>query len=312
MKFDELFHLVVEHRDIVVEEGVKDFLRKIGMLAIAGITWSVPSDVEMKVAKLAENPQKFQEIKTEVDQKLKDPDFVTKLQNLYKTKNSFNQQPIAPVTTTLVNKSSVDEYSRYKNFIDTAMQYIMKHEIQGIGIHTKSYPDNKGYNTIGIGHLIIPSDLKDGTFKPDEVLTKNKKLVKVEISKARAVEIFKKDLMKKLITVRKQFLGFDEYPLSLKVAILDGFFRGDLAGSVTAKKLIKKAMDAYFKGEHRVARVYLKAAAKEYLNSREYKKYSDPKQKGYGIALRMKRNAGEIENALHPNYSLDVNKNTYK
>lgn len=319
MTFDKLVSLISENQQNIIEEGYKEILAKIALLTVAGIGWKFAKDLDHKVNEISKNPEVYQELQKEVEKKKADPVFSKEIMRQYTDKvvNQFydkidRSEEGVPVSLQTPKDQVYKNLKTHDEFMKKALKYISQNEITAGKIYNSAYKDVKNLGTIGIGHLIIPDDFKDGTFKPGEYVMKNKQWKSVKISDERAREIFRNDLEEKIQTLRRQFLGFDNYPEALKIVMLDGFFRGDLAGSTTAKALIKKAMQAHFSGKNRVARVMLKSAAKEYLNSREYRKYSSPKAGGMGIALRMRRNAQEIENALTPGYIADFDKLTYK
>lgn len=143
------------------------------------------------------------------------------------------------------------------DFLKRAAEYIKRNE----GVRNKLYKDSKGYWTIGIGHLVTPQEYE---------LYKGKVLTEREI-----LELFQKDMNKKLQLVKSYFgKAFDSYSEQLRIAILDGYFRGDLPGSPEARRLLK---DGKFK-----------QAAREYLNNKEYKAAV---ASGSGVASRMSKNA---------------------
>jgi hypothetical protein len=120
---------------------------------------------------------------------------------------------------------------------------------------------DKGFWSIGIGHLITPQEYN---------FYKNRILSDKEI-----LDLFNKDLNKKIQLAKSHFgAKFDSFSENLKIAIIDGYFRGDLSGSPRARELLRR-------GNYQ-------AAAKEYLNNKEYK---DALASGSGVAKRMQRNA---------------------
>lgn len=175
-----------------------------------------------------------------------------------------DQQPAAGSSFKNFYQSSIKSFNKpeiqQSSLINKAADYIKRNE----GIKNTLYKDSKGYWTIGIGHLVTPEEYK--TFK-------GKVLSDKEI-----LELFQKDLNKKMSLVRSHFgSAFDNYSQDLQIAILDGYFRGDLAGSPRTRKLLL--------GNN------FKAAAKEYLNNNEYKAALSS---GSGVAKRMQRNAAII------------------
>lgn len=143
------------------------------------------------------------------------------------------------------------------SLIAKASEYIKRNE----GVKNRLYKDTRGNWTIGIGHLVTPKEYNN--FK-GRVLTNEEVL-----------DLFKQDLNKKML-LAKSYFGpvFNTFSDNLKIAILDGYFRGDLPGSPRARELLRKGNFA--------------AAAKEYLNNNEYR---DALATGSGVAKRMQRNA---------------------
>lgn len=141
-------------------------------------------------------------------------------------------------------------------FLKKAAEYIKRNE----GVKNSLYKDSKGFWTIGIGHLVTPDEL---------TYYKGKTLSQGEI-----YSLFARDLQKKLALVKKHFPKYNSYPDDLKIAILDGYFRGDLAHSDKTRALLNAGK--------------FKAAAKEYLNHNEYRAAL---ASGSGVAPRMQRNA---------------------
>jgi len=156
-------------------------------------------------------------------------------------------------------QSNIKSFEPVQNnsFVDKAAEYIKRNE----GVRNRLYKDSKGYWTVGIGHLVTPQEYN--TFK-------NKTLTDKEV-----LDLFNKDLNKK-IQLAKSYFGskFDTFSDDLKIAIIDGYFRGDLPGSPRTKDLLRR-------GNY-------KGAAKEYLNNKEYQAAL---ASGSGVAKRMQRNA---------------------
>lgn len=143
------------------------------------------------------------------------------------------------------------------SFLEKAAEYIKRNE----GKKNTLYKDTKGYWTVGIGHLVTSQEFNN---------FKGRKLTDQEV-----LSLFKQDLNKKMALVRKHFgAAFDTYSPNLQIAILDGYFRGDLSGSPETRKLL-------------LARKF-KEAAKEYLDNKEYRAAL---VSGSGVATRMQRNA---------------------
>lgn len=180
--------------------------------------------------------------------------------------------PVQPAYTQTVDRQTAGHGSNFKDFYqsniksfapdaasfyDKAANYIKRNE----GVRNKLYRDSKGYWTIGIGHLVTPQEYN---------LFKGKQLTQQEI-----MDLFKKDLDKK-IQLAKSYFGakFESFSDDLKIAIIDGYFRGDLSQSPRTRELLRRGN--------------FKAAAKEYLNNDEYRAALTS---GSGVAKRMQGNA---------------------
>lgn len=301
MKFDELYSIIQE--ETLLEENFLNKLKCVLMAGALGLTScdfesnekinqirrdnpsqykSLDDDIERQVAFLsAERPEEIQELKNVVNQ----PDSVKKVKQIINQPKKDVKKQVLPLNT-----------QKQSEFLINAKKYIEKNENHDLKIRNKWYKDNKGYPTIGIGHLVKKSDIAEGILKKGEYsLDKKGNIVSVYVSDKRAREIFNLDLNKKIASIKRQFPSYDRYPESVKIVLLDGFFRGDLAGSPTAKALIKTAMSLYFKGEKQKAQSYLNAAANEYLDSAEYRTSKTQKS---GIYKRMDNNANILRNAF--------------
>lgn len=142
-----------------------------------------------------------------------------------------------------------------KSFIRAALQYIVPSE----GVKYKPYKDSKGKWTVGIGHLVLPGEVFTTTLTPKEVL-----------------DLFVKDLKDHIVRAQKLTPQYDQYPQYIKLAILDGIYRGDLAQSPKTRQLISSGKWS--------------DAAKEYTNNREYNQSKRLGDK-HGVWKRMDRNA---------------------
>lgn len=159
-----------------------------------------------------------------------------------------------------------DDTSSYR---DAAMKLIRKNE----GVRNKLYRDSKGYYTIGVGHLVAPERVaqfkKRGAMSSEEVDA-----------------LFAQDFDKREAVARR-LLGesFDRMPTPVKVAVLDGVFRGDLSGSPRTLELLKEGR-------------YSQAAV-EYLDNNEYRDSVRRNRAGekHGVAARMERNAEAFRQA---------------
>jgi hypothetical protein len=116
-----------------------------------------------------------------------------------------------------------------------------------------------GADTIAYGHKILPSeDFSKG------------------LTEAEAQALLKKDIAKKLIEARRLIKNFDSLPSQVKIASLNGLFRGDLGPKTMSLLSQNKFAEA----------------AIEYLDHREYLS-----TKSSGIKSRMEYNAELIKTA---------------
>jgi hypothetical protein len=307
MNFEELYNFVLQE-NVVVEEGAKDTLKMLALAAFfglmtKGITYPILKhrldtklkQVEQQQVITAQNYANAQvnrivQSEPEVVDQINMSKDVDKAIELFQKSLEIKQQP---QTETL-------ESDNFESFLADAMKYIEPKENSDGKIRNEVYADSKGYPTIGIGHLVIPDDARNGVFKPNELqLDRNGNIKRVKISDARAREIFKLDLTKKYNSIKREFPSFDKYPHNLKIAMMDGYFRGDLSGSPQTKNQIKQAMSLYLKDRKNEAVKYLEAAANEYVDNKEYKLSKKMKQ---GVYSRMNNNAALIRTALDPNF----------
>lgn len=150
----------------------------------------------------------------------------------------------------------VENIAISENLITALTNRILPEE----GFSATVYKDVYGIPTIGYGHKILPNeDFSDG------------------ITKQRAIDLFKQDIVFKINIARSLFPALDSYPIPLQVALIDGVYRGEHKRNYKTTQLINAG-----KWEE---------AAKEYLNNREYLK---AKQTGSGVAKRMERNSAAM------------------
>jgi GH24 family phage-related lysozyme (muramidase) len=173
--------------------------------------------------------------------------------------------PLAEKSLSPAAPAATKETSKLPSYWQDAKRYISVNE----GVKNQVYLDSKKLPTVGIGHLIRPGELKK---------YENRVLNMGEIE-----ELFQSDLSEKE-KLAKSKLGkaFDEMPDQLKVAVLDGFFRGDLTKSDKTLKLLKAGKYA--------------EAADEYLDHDEYRASVALNRAGtrHGVAGRMERNAAQM------------------
>lgn len=154
------------------------------------------------------------------------------------------------------------------DLVRQAAHYVAANE----GRRNVVYKDSKGLPTVGIGHLVTPAEKKQFEGRV--------------LSDAEVDDLFAADLAAKMGSIRRK-LGavFDELPRPAQVAVVDGFFRGDMSGSPKALKLLKDGK--------------LTEAADEYLNNAEYRASLAKNKAGqpHGVAARMERNAEALRQA---------------
>ena len=154
------------------------------------------------------------------------------------------------------------------DLVRQAAQYIAANE----GRRNVVYKDSKGLPTVGIGHLVTKDEKKQ---------FEGRVLSDVEVD-----DLFAADLAGKLKVIRRK-LGdsFDTLPRPAQVAVVDGFFRGDMSGSPKALKLLREGK--------------LAEAADEYLDNAEYRASVAQNKAGrpHGVAARMERNAAALRAA---------------
>jgi hypothetical protein len=328
MKFDELYSLVVEQENSVVEEG---FLNKLKILSIGAFFGIVAGKLsfdqyEKQVTnELKNNPEQIQQaykyandmakeisrtLPPEVKNQIAKADTSTSvgiIQNAIeeKPKPKPIQKQIVPVDP----KQQAAILSDIKN-------YIRFHEIGNQGIRNSSYKDSKGYSTIGIGHLVLDSEVGRGKlFTPDEISYKTIKGLKrkiITISDKKAEQIFYKDFNSKVAIAKSKFPSLFKYPAKLQKVILDTFFRGDLSSSkrapqAEARANIRTAMTLFFKYADELSKGHTAEAqellekGKEHLEIAADKYLEHPDNhdgKKDGVDIRMKKNAALIRSAL--------------
>jgi GH24 family phage-related lysozyme (muramidase) len=153
--------------------------------------------------------------------------------------------------------SPAPSISRVDNsFIGKAFEYIKDNE----GLKLKPYRDSKGILTIGVGHRIMPDeDFSSG------------------IDKEQAQEIFSKDVLAKINVAERLFPKYNTYPDYVKIALLDGVFRGDHKAKYKTTKFINN-------GD-------FKAAARESIRNNDY---TTSKANNTGVWKRMLANSSAM------------------
>lgn len=133
-----------------------------------------------------------------------------------------------------------------------ASYVIMRNE----GFRAEPYVCENGHATVGYGHKMTDEEPRR------------------RYAREEAKRLFLEDLEKKLKLARRLLPEFDDYPVQVRVAVLDGCFRGCLSGSPKALRLMRESKWV--------------EASEEYLDHRGYRK---SKSQGTGVYKRMDRNA---------------------
>ena len=174
--------------------------------------------------------------------------------------------------------------------LDIAVKLTLPSEILGMNIYDKQndrfmkpYLDDKGYWTIGVGHL-LGSEAKKNFWVQNRI----KQGKSTTLSRPEALTQFKQDLEKHYNLAQRKFQKeWHKFPDELKAVLVDISFRGDLE---------KKGLGDFAFVELLKLGKY-KQAAKEYLDHTEYKSRME-KNKPDGVVKRMNRNAKIISNAI--------------
>lgn len=329
MKFNEFYDLVVENNENVVEEGFFNKLKVLLTMAVLGWGYSSYKELQSEYNRLkVEEPERLEnaerlasQIEQRKEQIVQNPEMLNgvvenpqEVVEIIKTNTSSPQkQLITPDKKQAAEIINADKKSitpeQKQQFFEKAWKYIEKNENSDLVVRTKWYDDNKGYPTIGVGHLVVlPDDIKNGVLKKGEYkLDKKGNVTSINITPARGYEIFYNDLINKLKDIARHIPDFDYYPEPLKIVILDGYLRGDMSKSKKTKAIIRTAMNAYFENNIPLAKKYLNMAANEYLDNDEYRKY-----KKTGIGKRMYNNAKIIRSTLDENFDENLlTKNVY-
>lgn len=326
MKFDKLYSLVVEQENAVIEEGFLNKLKIFSIGAFFGIVAGKMSfnQYEKQVTnELKNNPEQIQQVYQYADNMAKEisktlpPEVknqITKADtptSMGIIQNAIEEKPLQKQLVPV-------QPEKQEQILNDIKNYIRFHEISNQGIRNNSYADSKGYSTIGIGHLILSSEVGPGKlFTPDEISYKTIKGAKrrvITISDKKAESIFTKDFNSKvaMASSKNNFPSLFKYPAKLQTAILDAFFRGDLssrkrAPQGQARANIRTAMTLFFKYADELSKgqtaeaqnslekgkKYLEIAADNYL---KHPDYNDGRKDG--VDIRMKKNAALIRSAL--------------
>ena len=176
-----------------------------------------------------------------------DAPFVSKDQNISKKASEISDNRLIDSAANVISKFENNPNYKKGGFDKSSGKWFPHKSLEG------------GSDTIAYGHKILPGeDFSKG------------------MSESEAQELLKKDITKKLNDARRLIKNFDSLSPQVKIAALNGLFRGDL-GPKTIEWLNQRNF---------------KQAAKEYLNHKEYKTTSN-----LGVKKRMDWNYNVLKNA---------------
>jgi hypothetical protein len=299
MNFQKYYNLISEDiKPTVVEENLKTNLKLAALAAFFGLQVASFPTINKQIKRYLNRmtPEKMQVMHREIDYAIDHP-----TPELLDNAKKIEELSQSPEEDYIPNKESSKS-----SFMKKAAKFIANNE----GFHNEAYPDVYGKLTIGIGHLIIPDDIKNGVLKDGEyTLGDNGKVKYAKLSNERVYRIFLNDVQNKINRIQNSFPNYDEYPEPLKVAILDGYFRGDISGSPKTVSLIRSAVEACIGGDLEEANRLANEAANEFLNNKEYK---TSVKNETGVHKRMGRLAEFIRFAFDENHNFDYVSSSYK
>ena len=182
---------------------------------------------------------------------------------------------------------SCDDVSPQRNHIENQenrlnlyAQYIAPHEGRMPWVYCARNPretDRSRFEepTIGVGHFMDRGNSRE-TFSRilQNVNWEDVYLGRTRLTNNQIDTLFTEDLSSYVDRTRGLFPNFENYPVYLQQALVDGVYRGDLSGSPRTRALINRER--------------FQEAATEYLNHAEYR---NARASGMsGVATRMERN----------------------
>ena len=296
MKFEELYTIVVESEQQVINENFKNKLKLAALATVFGIQIASLPTLNRLIKRYINrtDPARMEEIYKQIDYEVDHPS--TELIN-----SVAKIEQLSEKHTDIPNKQT----SR-TSFMKKVMRFLTANE----GFRNEAYPDVYGYLTIGVGHLIKPTDIKNGLFKDGEYTMDGKgNIIYAKLTDKRVYQLFLHDVESKILKIQNSFPNYEEYPEPLKIAILDGYFRGDLAGSPKTINLIRTSFEKCLEGDIKSAKKLANDAATEFLNNVEYK---SSVKNGTGVKGRMERLADFIKYAYDETHSFDYTSSVYK
>lgn len=220
-----------------------------------------------------------------VEQKVEALNTIKDQTNNQKLKNAVNDT-IGKLNQSAQNIKQ-DITNEKSKVLDRAVQLVLPSEIIGTDIYDKvndefmsPYLDDKGYWTIGVGHL-LGSEAKKNFW----IQNRKKQGKPATLSRPEALAQFKQDLNKHYNLAQNKFKKqWYKFPVELKATLIDISYRGDLENP--------KGKDFEFVEYIRQGKY--KQAASKYLDHTEYKTRKSKKDKKDGVVKRMERNAAAI------------------
>lgn len=238
----------------------KVLLATAAMLGIIDFGYVIPklSEIQNKVEQHLQQktPEQVQQIETRAVQHQNAP----KILQIYNKIKNYRPKPPTAHELNQFKDAQPSNAQIGQDFYTKARNMIKQDE----GRKPQLYKDTKNKWTIGYGHLI----------KSKDELKKyhNKTLNDQELN-----DLLDSDINDKIKIAQDLFPKFNQYNDEFKMTLLNGIFRGDIAGSPHTISLINKGL--------------YRQAAKEYLDHDDYKAASKPGAKDSGVAIRMLRNA---------------------
>ncbi|MFA5599510.1 MAG: hypothetical protein WDA06_02830 [Phenylobacterium sp.] len=184
----------------------------------------------------------------------------------------IKQDPISNQKENTIEIKQPTEHAEIKQNNQIDINYIKDIISQHEGKRYRAYNDGKGFATIGIGHLLIPTDNKlFGNLFGPYYETNFKKILNgsIKLTEEQVEKLFIYDLQKHLDIAKRLFPKLETYPNYIQAALISSIYRGDM-GKKTRDLINADKWDE---------------AAKEYLNHNEYKT-----TKLRGVVSRMNEN----------------------
>lgn len=231
--------------------------------AIALASWLGLSQLEIQQlkSKLGDDQSVVQVLKDEVQKQGGNPKQIIQENTLEVSINENSEADSAqePQVNQIQEQpqTSIEE-KEGPDFVELCMDRLIERE----GFRNKVYPDGAGVATVGIGHAMDDGngghvERSQRAFKytfGDEVDWNDIRYGKDSLTDDEVRELAEYDIKDKANLARSMFNDFDNFPPYLQEALIDSVYRGDTGSNTTI--LINQGR--------------WRAAAKEYLNRRDY------------------------------------------